>query len=157
MVGLKRIHPLLVVAVVLFRGPSRRWVWLRPSEATDRCQRRLDEQSCDALVSADFRQRGNESDRPNEGRAQRNVLFLPAPPVCGSERARPWNQKRHFERPLQTARLHLQPFPHPSAGRSQVTGASCTEAPPTHSTIHRLQRFFKITFKWVKVEMASLS
>lgn len=67
--------------VFLFHGPSSRWVRLRLSEATDRCQRWLDEQSSDAFnrlkfTSADFRHWcGNESDRPNEGRPECNILL----------------------------------------------------------------------------------
>lgn len=79
--GLKGIHALLVAIGFLFQGPSSRWVRLRPSEATDRCQRWLDEQSSDAFnrlkfTSADFRHWcGNESDRPNEGRPECNILL----------------------------------------------------------------------------------
>lgn len=113
----------------------------------------VDERSSDAFnrlkfTSADFRRWcGNESDRPNEGRPECNILLqmlftasvfrLPEPPVCRKEGARPWNQKRHFERSLQTAQLHQKPIPYPSGGQSQATVASCTEAPPTHNTKHQ--------------------
>lgn len=80
---------------------------------------------------------------------------LPEPPVCRKEGARPWNQKRHFERSLQTARLHQKPIPYPSGGQSQATVASCTEALPTHNPTHQWG-LFKNTFKWMKVEITSL-
>lgn len=65
------------------------------------------------------------------------------PPVCRKEGARPWNQKRHFERSLQTARLHQKPIPYPSGGQSQAMVASCTEAPPTHDTsMEAFQKYF---------------